>query len=659
MMGTVLGNRYELIEKIGEGGMAKVYKAKDQLLNRFVAVKILKTELSNDNEFVEKFKREATAVASLSDNNIVNIYDVGSQGNINYIVMEFIDGKTLKELIVEKKRLACDEAAKIAIEICKALDCAHRNNIIHRDIKPHNILVTNEGLVKVTDFGIAKASNSATITNSNKVMGSAHYFSPEQAKGSVVDTRTDIYSLGIVMYEMVTGRVPYDADSPVSIALKHIQEPAIPPIQLNDAIPENFNRVILKSIEKEPIKRYQNVKEMMVDLKSVLKNEEVYTTSNDSDADMTRAMDPVLVNEKLNSAEKVDDQVMVIPKRKKGIDNKKKRMILFVAIAVLVIAIGAVSGFFAYSKFLGGASNSANITIPTIVGLSEADAKKAVESANLKFTVAQKMESDKPVGTVVQCTPDQGTKVKASSEVRVVISAGNANTTVPDVTRMDISAAKDVITNSGLKVGDITYEYSSYVATDSVIRQSPDANSKVSASTKINLVVSKGTDVRNVSVPDLTGKTYDQASALLSNNRLVIAKGTDVVGTATSVAGTVALQDIKPGISVQNNSTVTVQVYAAYIAPGTGGAVTPGTPTTGTTDTATPPAGSTAPTVTGMTFDQATAVLTAKKFTVSQGGDKPNTSTSTPGTVQSQKVNGSNVKIWVYSTTPYTAPTKP
>ena len=318
----------------------------------------------------------------------------------------------------------------------------------------------------------------------------------------------------------------------------------------------------------------------------------------------------------------------------------------------------SVSGFFAYSKFLGGGANSANITIPTIVGLSEGDAKKAVEAVNLKFTVAQKMESDKPVGTVVQCTPNQGTKVKASSEVRVAISSGNANTTVPNVKRMDISSAKDVITNSGLSVGDITYEYSSYVATDSVIRQTPDADSKVSSSTKISLVVSKGTDVRNVSVPDLTGKTYDQASALLSNNKLKIVKGTDVAGTATSVAGTVALQDIKPGISVQNGSTVTVQVYAAYTAPGA--AVTPGTTTPGTTPgTTTPPATSTAPTVTGMTFDNATAALKAKNFTVSQGGDKPNTSTSIPGTVQSQKVTGSNVKVWVYSATPYTAPVKP
>ncbi|EET86940.1 serine/threonine protein kinase [Clostridium carboxidivorans P7] len=267
MIGTMLGNRYELLEKIGEGGMALVYKAKCHLLNRYVAVKILKEQYSDDKEFVEKFKREATAVASLSDNNIVNIYDVGTQGDINYIVMEYVNGKTLKQIIREQGKIPTAKTANLAIQIARALDCAHRNNIIHRDIKPQNILVTNEGVVKVTDFGIAKASNSVTITNSSKVMGSAHYFSPEQARGSFVDCRTDIYSLGIVIYEMCTGRVPYDADSPVSVALKHIQEPVIPPKQLNENIPDNLNKLILKAVEKEPIKRYQTIKDMLTDLR--------------------------------------------------------------------------------------------------------------------------------------------------------------------------------------------------------------------------------------------------------------------------------------------------------------------------------------------------------------------------------------------------------
>ena len=229
MIGEVLGNRYEIEEKIGEGGMSIVYKARCNKLNRYVAVKVLKKEMSDNEDIVNKFKREATAIAALSDNNIVNILDVGSQDDVNYIVMEYVKGKTLKELIKQFGKLNYETAITIAIQIAKALECAHKNNIIHRDVKPQNILVTEEGLIKVTDFGIAKSTSSATLTNTTTIMGSAHYFSPEQAKGTLVDNRTDLYSLGVVLYEMVTGKVPFEADSPVTIALKHIQEEVVPP----------------------------------------------------------------------------------------------------------------------------------------------------------------------------------------------------------------------------------------------------------------------------------------------------------------------------------------------------------------------------------------------------------------------------------------------
>jgi eukaryotic-like serine/threonine-protein kinase len=305
----------------------------------------------------------------------------------------------------------------------------------------------------------------------------------------------------------------------------------------------------------------------MSDLKAVLNNEEVDTTSNDFDADMTRIMDPIVVNEKRNSNDEFDDPIMGSPDGKKGLDNKKKRMILFAAIAVLVIAIGAVAGFFAYSKLLGGAGSSTDVTVPTIVGLSQDDAKKAVEGLNLKFTVAEKITSDKPVGTVVQCNPDQGTKVKVNSEVRVYISAGNSSSTIPNLVNMDISSAKDVITNSGFIVGDITYAYSDTIPTDSVISQTPPPDSTGDSNTKVNLVVSKGAEVKNVAVPDLSGKTYDQASALLLNAKLKIAKGSDIAGTQSSTAGTVALQNPSAGISVQEGSTVTIQLYGTYTAP--------------------------------------------------------------------------------------------
>ena len=268
MIGEVLGNRYELMEKIGEGGMAIVYKARDNKLSRLVAVKILKKEFANNKDISDKFKKEATAVANFSDANIVNVLDVGheEEGNMDYFVMEYVSGKTLKELIVENGKLNYTVAISIAIQIAKALECAHKNNIIHRDVKPQNILVTESGVVKVTDFGIAKSSTSATITNTTTIMGSAHYLSPEQAKGTFIDLRSDIYSLGIVLYEMVTGVLPFDGESPVTIALKHIQSEPIEPKKYNSSIPDSLNNLIMKSISKETINRYQNCRELINDL---------------------------------------------------------------------------------------------------------------------------------------------------------------------------------------------------------------------------------------------------------------------------------------------------------------------------------------------------------------------------------------------------------
>ena len=269
MVGEVLGNRYELIEKIGEGGMSVVYKARCNKLNRLVAVKILKKEFCNNEDIVKKFKVEATAIATLSDSNIVNVLDVGTEkDDINYIVMEYVKGKTLKDIILQNGPLSYETTLQVAIQIARALECAHKNGIIHRDVKPQNILVSEDGFVKVTDFGIAKSVDSTTMTNT-KVMGSAHYFSPEQAKGEVVDTRTDLYSFGVVLYEMVTGKLPFEADSPVTIALKHIQEPVVPPKKVNSKVPESLNNLIVKLMSKNPNDRYQSAKELLLDLQRI------------------------------------------------------------------------------------------------------------------------------------------------------------------------------------------------------------------------------------------------------------------------------------------------------------------------------------------------------------------------------------------------------
>ncbi|MHC1721271.1 MAG: Stk1 family PASTA domain-containing Ser/Thr kinase [Clostridiaceae bacterium] len=550
MIGKVLGNRYELIEKIGEGGMSIVYKGKCQILNRYVSVKILKKEYSSDPDFLKKFKREATAVASLSDNNIVNIYDVGSEGDINYIVMEYVKGQTLKQIIKQQGKLSTDEALKIGIQIGKALEHAHKNNIIHRDIKPHNVLVTSDGVLKVTDFGIAKSSDSATITNASKVMGSAHYFSPEQAKGNVVDCRTDIYSLGIVLYELVTGRVPFDAESPVSVALKHIQEPVVPPKEINENIPDSLNRLILKAIEKEPIRRYQNITDMVNDMKSIQRNKELNIIMSDYDQDATRILDSDEVNKKLD---------MLSPKRSRknngSIDTKKKN--LRIAILILLVIV-SISGIFVFSQLTG---KSGEVKVPQITGLKQDDAEKLVKTANLKFVLVGTEKSSQPAGTVIRCYPEVGTKVKVNSDVRVSISGGLTGTGIPNVKNVQINSAQQIITDSGFTVGNITYAADDSIQKDYVISQTPDPESNDTTDKSIDLVVSTGAAQKYVVVPDLHGKTLEQATAMLANVNLKLGTKEPSVTDSESLKNTIKSQNIDPGQSVMEGSAISVTYY--------------------------------------------------------------------------------------------------
>lgn len=296
MIGEVISGRYEIIEKLGEGGMANVYKARCKILKRFISIKILKQELTSDEEFVRKFKDEAMEVAKLSNNNIVKVYDIGTEGNIHYIVMEYIDGKTLKEYISDAGVLSIKSAIDFSIQICNALIVAHDINLIHRDVKSQNILVSNSGEIKVTDFGIAKSSDSATITNSGKILGSAYYISPEQAKGNFVDCRSDIYSFGVVLYEMFTGKLPFTQGTPVNIALQHIQVDPIEPIEFNDKLPIGINNLIIRCLQKNPALRYQNIKEIRNDLLAIQNNKKHFVAKYNVN-DSTMVMDPLNVDD--------------------------------------------------------------------------------------------------------------------------------------------------------------------------------------------------------------------------------------------------------------------------------------------------------------------------------------------------------------------------
>ncbi|MGL4570959.1 MAG: Stk1 family PASTA domain-containing Ser/Thr kinase [Clostridium sp.] len=575
MNGEVLGDRYELLEKIGEGGMAVVYKARCNKLNRFVAVKILKDEYSDNEEIVKKFKKEATAIAKLSDNNIVNVLDVGTEGDINYIVMELVEGKTLKEVIGQFGNLNYDTAITIANQVAKALDCAHKNNIIHRDIKPQNILVTEEGLVKVTDFGIAKSSDSATLTNTSTILGSAHYFSPEQAKGAFIDERTDIYSLGIVMYEMVTGKLPFEADSPVTIALKHLQEEVVPPKELNNRVPESLNKVILKCMEKDADNRYQNVKELIADLQKIKANPDTLIGEEELQAQetaqhtivMNAVKEPVISeNTETNDLEDeyYDDEYEdedgdyydedEFDDRKKD-KTKKKNKGLFIGIgaAIIVILLG-VGAFFMFS----GGSTSKKVDVPNFVGMTLDEANKAASALDLKVVKVKEVKNEAKTGTIIESNPTAGTSVDKGSTIEVTISGGD-KIFMPNVTEDSRDDAKNKLESLGLTNITVNTDYSDDIPEGKVISQDPDSGAEVEKNTKITLVVSKGKKAKTVEVPSLNGLTESEARDKLSNVGLKI-NATTSTTTDESLNGKVISQSPSAGADAKEGDTITVQI---------------------------------------------------------------------------------------------------
>lgn len=583
MIGRILGNRYELLEKIGEGGMAIVYKAKCTILNRFVAVKILKPEYSNNADFMDKFQREALATASFSHNNIVSIYDVGSEDNINYIVMELVTGKTLKEYIRENAPLDVETTLKISIQIAKALECAHKNKIIHRDIKPHNILITEEEIIKVTDFGIAKAASAETITHTNKVIGSAHYFSPEQAKGKIVDNRTDIYSFGIVIYEMVTGRVPFDGETAVAVALKHIQEEIIPPINLVPSLPRSINNLILKATQKEVSKRYNNVTDMLIDLIRIEKNKGYIVTPANVENEYTTVMDATQIQntfhvdkKDIKSAldEEDEEDEEDFEEDEEDDDNEGtsvwKKVLLIGGALVIFIVLGVFAGNLIYNNTSGDKpSKNENPKVPAIMGLKEADAKAKVEELELTFVVLGKEKSDEPAGTVIAVFPNEGTEVKKKSEVRVRISNGPEERKVPEVLGLGKSVAQNQLVNEGFKVGTITEDYDDEVPVDAVISTDPAPGTMAKKGSTVNIVVSKGSKVNYSKAPDLTNKTLSEAESILAVSNLVLGNQSPVQTDDKSKDGKIFNQSIDKGTKVQEGTAIDVNYYQ-YVDPDAG-----------------------------------------------------------------------------------------
>lgn len=478
MIGKRISGRYQILETIGGGGMANVYKAHDAILNRSVAVKVLRPQFSDDEEFIRRFRREAQAATSLSHPNVVNIYDVGEEEDIYYIVMEYVDGLTLKQLIQQRGSLPITEVVSIMSQISSAITHAHVNHIVHRDIKPHNILISDSGEAKVTDFGIARAMTSATITHTNSVMGSVHYLSPEQARGGLVNEKSDIYSLGIVLYEMVTGRVPFSGDTAVSIAIKHLQTEVPSPRKVNPTLPQSIENIILKATAKDPFHRYTSVREMEADLHTALDpsriNEEKFVIPNDNE-DVTKAIP--IIKEELFVNEDIEQTKVVAPSEPKleqgeKVKPKKKKKWLTILLITLFLLIGSVVAAFAIIPKL---LHVDEVLIPEdLVGMEYEEVVETLTTLGLVVEREEQNHEETPEGHVFNTIPEGGRTVKVNTTITVFVSAGKPKIEMIDVTTLDKKIARNSLERLGFKEENIkeTPEESE-VEEDRIIEQSP------------------------------------------------------------------------------------------------------------------------------------------------------------------------------------------
>ena len=559
--GRLLGNRYEIIERIGIGGMATVYKAKCHVLNRYVAVKILRDEFTTDREFIRRFNTEAQAAARLTHPNIVSIYDVGNEGNIYYIVMELIQGKTLKEIIEEDGALPWKWSINIAIQIASALEMAHRNNIIHRDIKPHNIIITEDGVAKVTDFGIAKAVSNSTITAFGTTIGSVHYFSPEHARGGFTDAKSDLYSLGVVLYEMLTGRVPFDADTPVSVALKHMQEIPVEPLKINPLIPSSLNNIILKAMQKDPNQRYQSATEMLRDLRQVAKNPEgnfvvLNKYSNDFPTQKVETIQNRTLNEKAGDIKEKQENKK---KQNKLVAFYSKHKVLKVfSIILLCILIFAVA--MGITIAVANANRPKQVQIPNLIGKTLNEVEELTKQANVKYEVTEETFSkDVAEGLVISQDPRfaENYEILENSTIKIIVSKGIELTKVPKVAGKQKDEAIAEIEKQGLKA-EIKEETSDKVEEGYVISQEPKEDEEIAKDSVVIITVSTGRGIEEVDVPNVIGKTEDEAKKMITDAKLVA--NVRYEEDTTKSNGVVLKQDKDANSKLDEGSTLTITV---------------------------------------------------------------------------------------------------
>ena len=597
-IGMLIADRYEILEKVGTGGMADVYKSKDHTLNRFVAVKVLKQEFSENANFVSKFRVEAQAAAGLMHPNIVNVYDVGEEKGIYYIVMELVDGITLKNYISKKGRLGYKEAVTIALQVSMGLEAAHRNHIIHRDIKPQNIIISRDGKVKVTDFGIAKAATSDTITSN--VMGSVHYTSPEQARGGFSDEKSDVYSLGVTLYEMLTGEVPFDGETTVAIAIRHIQEPMPSPAKINPDVPYSVDQIVLKCCEKSPDRRYQNMQELASDLKKSISN---------PDGDFVKRYDPndmghtrVITDEEKKQikkgvqekaaaeAEKASAEVKEAdPVRRKSRGGSRTReedyfdedadeeerentidriagILAVIAVVIigliLILIVGGRTGLLPLGNDKTAASSETSeemVVMPNVVGLDVAAARSSLVKQGLIPELTYE-ESDKyTVGVVMRTSVEEGTQVPVGTTV-VLTVCGNSGMKVPDVVGLPRDEAVDLLTEAGFNV-NIAERSSEDVEEGLVISQDPEGGVQADGGSYVTIDVSTGPDMSGkVEMPNLIGMTEQEARNTLNAFGLKAGNVRTIIDSNPDNRGLVISQDVAPGETIEEGTAVNFDI---------------------------------------------------------------------------------------------------